>query len=368
MTGRTRAAVVAIAIVLGYASQMSGAAVAGPSEGPVNDLPTGSDAIAPIPYSPEGGPELGIAGSIDPLGLLPFPDEVRRYSLGRDIFEVWECAGGVSLGTTASQFVSDAETEMTEYFDWLSGGLYDPDFIVGGVVPAAYTGADCANWARLNSTGSANGVLFLQPGGGGFAGPGFECSRGGICPSTYPTNLREGYIGADSESWTTVAHEMGHMLSWPHSFTRVPLQGSSGISEYDNAIDLMSGNRRAWTAPGGGTVWGSFPEPYGTTPLNRYSAGWMSQDQVKVWDGSDTTVALKPVGHGGTQALVIDEGSHFYILGARTVSPHDPIPDIWQGVEVYRVSRCQQPQNCFGLNTDIRPNPPVPFEWRTLSS
>lgn len=371
MTGRSRTAAIVFALITVATIQIGGTPEAVAAEGPTNHLPPGSDVIEPIPYPTDGGPGLGIAGSQDPLGLLPYPDEVRRYTSGTDVFEVWECGGGAALGTTASQFVLDAESEMTAYFDWLSDGKYNPDFIVGGVVPATHgtnsKSEECGYWTRSHATGSATGVLILRPGGGGFAGPGFECSLGGPCPTTYPLNFREGYIGADHESWTTVAHEMGHMLSWPHSFTRVPLPGALGISEYDNAIDLMSGNRKAWTS-GDGTVWGSFPEPYGTTPLNRYSAGWMSEDQIEVWDGSDTTITLNPVGHNGTQAIVIDEGTHFYILGSRTTSTHDPIPSIWQGVEVYKVDRCSMPNLCFSLKTDVRPHPPVPFEWTALST
>ena len=83
------------------------------------------------------------------------------------------------------------------------------------------------------------------------------------CPTTYPSNRREGFIGVSGSSmWTTVAHEMGHMLSWPHSKT-----GISG-SSYDNAIDLMSGNYNAWNA-GSGTRWGTYYEPYATVAINR---------------------------------------------------------------------------------------------------
>ena len=365
MMGRTRRTTVVLAVAVVSVLQFAGATPAA-ADGTTTDLPHGTDIIEPIPYPTDGQSSLGIAGGQDPLGLIPYPDEVRRYTSGKDVFEVWECGGGNRLGTTATEFVSDADAEMTAYFGWLSNGAYDPDFIVGGVIPSAYSGSDCAVWARRNSTGTANGALFLRPGGGGFAGPGFECSRGGTCPTTYPANFREGYLGVDTESWTTVAHEMGHMLSWPHSYTRVPLPGAQGISEYDNAIDLMSGNRKAWSS-GGGTVWGSFPEPYGTTPLNRYSAGWMSTNQVEIWDGSDSTITLNTVGRSGTQAIVIGDGSHFYILGARTTSTHDPIPNVWQGVEMYKVERCASP-TCFSLNTDVRPHPPVPFEWRELSS
>ncbi|MGI9584009.1 MAG: S-layer homology domain-containing protein [Acidimicrobiia bacterium] len=334
------------------------------TDGPIDTALPDDDTIAPIPYFPASGEGPALAGSQDPHGLIPYPDEVRRYTLGTDVFAIWECAGSGTLPVTAAEFASQADVRMTEYFGSISKGRYDPDFVVGGVVP---DGEDCATWAQTRSSGLINGAIFIRPDGGGFAGPGLECSRGGSCPSTYPANLREGYVGVGTESWTTLAHEMGHMLSWPHSYTRLPLPGDSDYSQYDNAIDLMSGNRRAWSSPGGGTSWGSYPEPFGTTPFNRYSAGWIDESDLVVWDGTTTVLELATASNEGTQALVVEDGSSFYILGARMTEAADPIPNIWQGVEVYKVGHCNNP-GCFSLNTDVRPQPPVPFDWRSLAS
>ena len=315
------------------------------------DTPQGDDTIdAPLL---ERNDDAGLAqltsASGDPLGLLPYPDEVRRYTIGRDVFEVWGCPDAGPLPKSVATFVADAEVEMTAYFDWLSDGRYDPDFVVGGTVPPDES---CAEYAQSRATGVANGALFIRNGTGGFAGPGFVCPGfSGGCPTTYPANAREGYVGIANESWTTLAHEIGHMLSWPHSNT-------GGNSEYDNAIDLMSGNYGTWKV-GSTTYWGSSHDPYATHVFNRYAAGWIDPGSMAAWDGGTEVVSLSTIGSGGTQGLVIDDDDGFFILGARRSSPEDPFPAAWNGIEVYAIDTCG---GCWSLNGEITPEPPIAFE------
>ncbi len=321
--------------------------------GPANatDLIDG-DIIAPHPYAPTElfeVPRASTQAAGDPLNLLLYPAELRRYSLGRDVFEVWACPSGGTVPTTAERFVVDAETLISPYFAWLSDGRYDPDFIVGGTVP---TGADCASWARTNTTGVANAVLFILAGEGGFATPGYSCSSGAYtCPTTYPDNAREGYVGISGGSWSTLAHEMGHMLSWAHS--------SAGSSDYDNAIDVMSGNFGKWSA-GGATQWGTYPAPYATIGINRYGAGWFDPDDVIVWDGTSSTVTITPTVGARDQMLVIDAGASYYTFDLRVSQHLDPFPTAWTGVEVYRVDRCSR---CWGVMSEITATPAVPFNY-----
>ena len=49
---------------------------------------------------------------------------------------------------------------------------------------------------------------------------------------------------------------------------------------------------------------------------------------------------------------VIKAGSKYYTLGARSRSTYDPIPTIWQGVEVYQVTPC--PSDIWGCLSDYR--------------
>jgi hypothetical protein len=326
---------------------------------------TEDDIIQPIEYQPGLGnaPFSLLGGSVnDPLGLIPYPGETQRYSLGHDVFEVWECPSSGTVPMTAAQFVSEAETRMTAYFSWQSEGRYDPDFIVGGKVPNGVT--NCGEWLTDRnfdrSTGKAAGALFIRSGAGGFAGPGFMCpGSSSSCPTTFPRNQRIGYVGVSGSAiWTTVAHEMGHMLSWPHSKT-----GASG-SSYDNAIDVMSGNYNSWKV-GSGTRWGTYIEPYATAAINRYGAGWFDPNDVTVWNRTSTTVTLDAIGSGKNQLLIVEQADSFFALGARVSSASDPFSSAWTGVEVYEIGRCS---GCWGINRSVTPEPGVPFVVNDLDS
>lgn len=319
----------------------------------------GDDIIDAVPYGPTEafdllGPQTAEAG--DPLSLLLYPEETRRYTLGHDVFEVWSCPDSGPVPYTASAFAAEAEARMTAYYSWLSEARYDPDFIVGGTVPA---GQNCSSWAASHATGSSNAALIIRAGGGGYAGPGYVCpGNSASCPTTYPANMRQGNVGVSSVPWSALAHEMGHMISWPHSYT------GTSASEYDNAIDSMSGNYGMWSA-GGWTHWGTFPDPYATIALNRYAAGWIDVGDVAVWDGQTVTVPLGAIGSPGFQAIVIDDGSRYFVLGSRVSSVDDPFAAAWNGVEVYEVPRCD---SCWGLNRRTVPKPPVPFVTSDLGS
>jgi hypothetical protein len=295
-------------------------------------------------------PARAVASESDPLGLVTRLDETRRYTLGADVFEVWICPSHGSVGYTLNGLAAKVDTEMSGYFATLSGGRYDPVFVPAGTVPA---GKDCRTWARQHPTGKAEGALIFDNSSTELAGPGYVCSPGASCPTTYPSNRREASIGLAVAPWSTTAHAIGHMISWPHSYT-----GATGF-EYDNALDVMSGNYGI-----DGRKYGTYPQPYGTPAINRYAAGWIPARDVAVSNGSPATVALQPPGASGTQMLVIESGTTFYTFDARKPSSHDPIPDVWSGVEVYRVERCA---DCWGLNSRIAPVPGVPFDPADLA-
>ncbi len=62
--------------------------------------------------------------------------------------------------------------------------------------------------------------------GGGYATGGFVCRVVQGCPSSYPANSRivvvggEALVGfAGSPALRTAAHEIGHAIFWPHSYS-----------------------------------------------------------------------------------------------------------------------------------------------------
>jgi hypothetical protein len=178
--------------------------------------------------------------------------------------------------------------------------------------------------------GSPEGIFIIDDvTGGGYASPGRVCLDSSNCEwiaGTYPGNDRYAVIGSGVlNSFPSVAtHELGHTLQWPHS--------QSGQSEYDNPIDVMSGNSTTggWTAA----------DPYGTLAFNRYQSGWIDPADVVIANAQYREIVLQPFDAAGTQMIVVPTAQPgvFYALGTRTHSAHDPIPTEWEGVEVYQIN------------------------------
>ncbi len=286
----------------------------------------------------------------DPLALLPFLDLVRVNSIGTDVIDVWTC----DLATSVSSVVAQLDSQVVPYFATHSRGRVTPDFVAK---KAAAGGPDaCLDAAAAGASAGANAAMIVTGGGGGYAGPG----TGG---SSWPANHRWAVVGIDGLA-ATAAHELGHTIWWPHSFTR------QSSDEYDNALDLMSGNYGI-----SGSTYGSYDEPYDTAVINRYAAGWIDAAQVRVLGTSATSFRLEPSSGNGTQMGVIRSGDMYFTLGARTRSTYDPIPTIWQGVEVYEVTPCAsaspydcpQPRYDFGF-WEVIPFGRDPFDYWDFAS
>jgi hypothetical protein len=323
-----------------------------------SDVPTvaGGDDDVFVPIGEIQG-ELDLEAS-DPLGLLVGLDAIRQHTLGVDNLDVWVCGAN----TTAQSAVTQLEADIAPYFEFHSRGRYEPRFR-----PRGNAGGDpngCAQHARDNASPNAEGALFIMPGAGGFASPGFVCGFVPCPQARYGQgNARHGFLGHSSVFISTAAHEMGHMLHWPHSYTGA---SSGPFAEYDNALDVMSGNYGVW---GDGSL-GSFPDPYGTAAINLYAAGWIDPDEVLVVDRGDVSVQLVTGNSDGIRMVVIPAGNRFYVLGPRIRSTYDPFPNAWRGVEVYEVEVCSgSAQQC--INDDakmpgfrrIKPHPAVPFDY-----
>ena len=342
-----RSASVALLTVL-LVSSVSAAA----SEGPTV-IDRGDDVFL-IPGEPGDALELQAS---DPLGLLVGVDAIRQHSLGRDVFDVWTC--GVS--ESAQSIVDRLEAEVAPYFAYHSRGRYEPRFRAKGDAGSfSEEGRRCLERA-LAERSDANGVLFAaKPLEGGFATPGVYCGFAACSQDQLREgNNRYGFVGWGDGLAATAAHEMGHMLHWPHSYT-----GASS-DQYDNALDVMSGNYGKLAA----NKWGSFPAPYGTAAINLYAAGWIDPDEVYVVRTGDTTIDLVTGNADGYRMVVIPAGKRFYVLGPRLRSTYDPIPSHWAGVEVYEVEMCTgSAESCFRDESKmpgfrrVKPHPAVPFD------
>ena len=310
-----------------------------------------------VPIVVEDEPVAGPLGLFDddPKGLVPKTPFVQRYSLDEDHWEVWLC-GAVATGM--ADVIAGLEAAAVDYFDAISGGVYEPVFTAGGTIAASTCLPDFLD--GINPTvGSPEGIVIIDDiTGGGYASPGTICvSDDPDCPSvpsTFPTNRRYAVIGEGSLlAFPSVAvHEFSHALQWPHS-------NSGTGDEYDNPIDLMSGN----STSGGSTE----PDPYGTLSYNRYQSGWVQPSEVVVATGSSQSLTLQPFDRAGTQLLAVRSAQEgrFHVFGARTTSVFDPIPSTWQGVEVYVVDHyCGAPGFgggvCPGLFRSHTQEPPSP--------
>jgi len=323
LTLRKRAAQLAL---LALTAALLLPAPAGAADDPAPSLLPAEDDYSAIVLAPPLATEGGMTSVVldsDPLGLVPKASFVQRYSLDTDHWEVWMCG---NTGLSHSEAIAKLEVETVPYFDDISGGLHHLEFVAGGTVSAG----DCVAKVKAASSSGAEGALIFDTvTGGGYATPGYICYGDTACdwiPSTFPGNGRYAVVGAGSfRSYPMViAHELGHTLQWPHS--------NSGIGgAYDNPIDLMSGNLAVagWT----------YPDPYGTLAYNRYQSGWFDAADVVVSTGAFSEVTLQPYDAAGTKMLVIptDIPGRFYTLGTRVSSAADPIPQEWNGVEVYLV-------------------------------
>jgi len=270
---------------------------------------------------------LSVTPDSDPHGLVPQAAFVQRYSLGTDHFEVWLCG---DTGLTHAQVITELEAETVPYYDALSAGRYHLDFTAVGSI-ADSTG-DCVDAVKAASGGTFEAALIISDNNNdpraGYATPGligYTAAQSASIAATFPENERYAVVHSD---WimghpTVVTHELGHTLHWPHS--------NSGLNEYDNPIDVMSGNL---TASGYTNT-----EPYATLAFNRHQSGWIDTGDVAVNTGTYAEITLQPYDTAGTQMLVIPTSAPglFYTLGTRVASSGDPFPASWTGVEVYLI-------------------------------
>ncbi len=295
---------------------------------------------------------------LDPLGLIANYRHATAYTTGSDLWEVWACdvpdghehidIDGISARLNRA---------LPPYFRWLSGGLYQPDFIAGGTVRVNQRGTGktgeygCADAVAELTGGDAHGALIIldKSGGvafGGTGGFGYVYPDDGTVryeQSKFPANDRTVHAPApyvrSSVGFEAIAHEVGHALGWPHSYggnRQLPAWVQDlelDSDEYDNPMDLMS------QVPG---VEYSGPDGIsaGTIAINRYAAGWLPLETVKVHSGQPTSYLLSPPGVTGTQMVVLPSGQpgRFVTLGARLREGYDRGLPV-EGVEVYRVDQ-----------------------------
>ena len=337
-------------------------------DGPVVLAPWEPGAPGPLPADP-GGVYLG-----DPLQLIVHTSFERAYSLpgpDGDVLEVWLCntpEKGRRYSThpdnrhNPTNYAAKFASQVTEWFEWLSNGLYTPVFVPGGVVDVEsssdyFRTCDDAVLAEgLDRWTGIDGAVIVVGADVGSDRVVGRASCGFYSQRAFPDNHRTVLVNGDAFTYPMLlAHEMGHALCWPHSYSGETHGHSNEIWEYDNPMDIM-----------GSPVLGeSDPVPLiGTPAINRYAAGWIPTDQVRVHKlGTTARYKLVPPGEDGIQLLVIpvEEGSRvtYWALGARVAGSGGnwwadaAVPK--EGVEMYIVDQsvygCDLPDRgyCYGL-------------------
>ena len=289
----------------------------------------------------------------DPLGLISFYEFNRREGIANPNWQVYVCDVGGQVDITPQEAVNTLNQLMTPYFRSLSGGLYVPSFSVGSAqaVTSGITAtrstlnaaqANCLNKIKpplpLSSTREARiqnskiKVLIIN----NFAiNNGVNSLRWSWHDTYPPAGLivdTAVHVGGRTikglARYSTIAHEMGHDIQWPHSYSGRWVLLSNQVLEYDNRMDLMSGRS-------------TYDLDIGTIAVNYYAAGWMDPSKVVIHEGGQKTYTLSPVGAGGTEmlAIPIDQGPGvYYTLGVRVREGLDgTVPQ--EGVEIYRVDQ-----------------------------
>lgn len=304
----------------------------------------------------------------DPLRLVAHAEQGRFYTAGEDIWEVWACDvpdGSVPVDPAAVAALLD--DELGPYFSWISEGRYVPRFVVGGTATATSPSGwpqspftrqvECEQRVAAGSSGGAAGAIVVVDAayGGGYGTPGMTCAVVSSCVSIFPGNGRVLVVGAQAVAASgrlrTVAHEIGHGISFPHSFGGVLTFLGGTVYEYDNPMDVMSGGN-------------ADSLDIGTLALNRYAAGWIDPSAAVFHRGGTATYLLSAT--SGTRFLILptDEGDGvFEILAPRVRSGFDG-GILAEGIEVYRVDQrgpaCGLAAGdvCWGLSRRTIPVPP----------
>lgn len=369
--------IIALAVLVlapALATSPAGAA-AGPQpfvDGQVGPVKT--DAVAPTFVAGAPGIEAIDEFSGDPLRLVVWPNDVRRYSTSSDRFGVYVCTwsgatGGVDLNAATATLNSDVAT----FYAGISGGVYNPTFMARKVLTlhasGFYTCADAmAAEAAINPLWEDDGAIGIldNTSNAGLGGPGIFCNNcEHLSIPTFPSNQRWAVVeggsvkpsGIRPAHITTAAHEVGHTISFPHSYS------GESADEYDNPIDYMSGNMP-------GDFFGRADDPYSSLAFNRYRAGWIDPSDVVFYTGGVTQLTIAPVGVDGTQMVIMptEYEYSFVALDARIGSSLDPVPANFEGVSAHYIEQwCDRDPTdgtdivpCGGLSSRPYSYPPSP--------
>lgn len=307
---------------------------------------TGTRTDGPLPVPCLDGPPAATRW-VAPQSVLP----AETPLIGQDVVAMWKC---VESGPGASnpvaidldQLGSMLNVYVSGYFLTESQGRYRPIFVNAGTVQVAPGSGEyrCLG-AALDASGwpYTNALVFDATSYGlfGFAGSGFPAPTNRlptapISDRSPSQTARGGYVSGGnvaSEELTfgrdfgLIAHELGHTLAWPHSFSGSVLNGGF-VDEYDNVFDLMSGaSTQLYFAcmVDGAILFTEYCQAGPTMVANRIAAGWLDAADIATHTGGTTSVRLGDAAGGADIQAV--------------VAPSDRTPGQFVTVEAYTPER-----------------------------
>jgi hypothetical protein len=339
-------------------------------------------------------------------------DAMRLNSTGVDRWDVWACQ--VPRDSTAEDWQTRKRVHLSAreaarplkrrvapYFRWLSQGKYRPRFRPRGSIRIGKADGEssCTSRAARRSAGRDGVVVIPDLAEYGEHAGAANCAEGDLSsaseepcrgqPATLPASHRIAVLGAQDvlplvhgrAMISTAAHELGHTISWPHSFTGrlfVPFvvdgERVEAAIDYDDPFDVM-GYQRLWgTGRWQNPITGVF-RLKGTQAFNRYAAGWIPGSAVAVHRSGVARYRIDPLGGEGTQLVVVPSRSPmaFLTLEAKAWRGYDRVLPR-TGVQVHLIDQrgtaCQSPfqDTAPAACADGRRQVPVPNRPDSLAS
>jgi hypothetical protein len=299
----------------------------------------------------------GAAFAADPLGLTLDGGAGESLGLGTDTIAVWVCripGTADPKSFTPGEVAAWANDEIAPFFSLVSRGRYTPVFEAAGTFTRS---TDCLNEAigRTTDARFSNAMVMDDTdNGGGLGGDGIWYLVNGqvqsIAPESPPAISGRGFYvrGGMFGLPATAAHEVGHTLAWPHSGSE-----DSGLEQYDNIADLMSGHGVDNFCPVSPFVSRGPCEITHTLAFNRYASGWIDPGAISLVTKPVAGVDLAGPETGGLQFALVPSADPlvFSTVEARPASGYDAVAG-FEGVVLHTVDQAASCAStiCWGLN------------------
>ena len=249
------------------------------------------------------------------LAYAPGRETMKSLTVGEDIWSVWLCRQA-DISEDVPSFLN---RRLAPYFEWLSGGRHQIRF-KHGENPTAEVSAilsGCGDYDRHVRRVEGTHIFVGSPLGGSIAGLAYQGSFDTRDSKIY----RNAWVDAGAIYHLTVyAHEIGHVLGWPHN-----LAAPGADEPLITRMDVMATDGRL----------------VGTNAHNLFHTGWLDPTEVVIHrEGSGEYLLDPPQSQGSQKLLLLPVTEDKMIaVGVRVQEGHDRrIAD--EGIEVHEIVLC----------------------------